>query len=234
MTTRRAWLRGGLALLAGPWVLRAGAGMPREERAVRDFDVVVWQAAGELEIEQTGRERLTVEAEPAVRAMITTEVRHRRLTIGFKPGRVVSEQAIRFHLEVVSLTALEAHGSGLLRIGPLRCADLSLRLAGTDTLRMQQLAARSLDAQLAGAGELLIDAGEVEHQRVAITGAANYTAPRLASRDAEVAIEGSGDMHIAVSDRLHARISGSGDVHYRGRPQLTESVSGAGAVHRED
>lgn len=231
-TSRRAWLTAAIAVLAGLWSLHPSAGTAVEQRPVSGFDTVIWQASGELSIEQTGRERLSIEAEPAVLAKIVTEVRGGRLVIAFKPGRVESREAVRFRLEVKSLRALESTGSGTVRIGALSGGDLSLQLAGSDTVQLARLSVRALDVRLDGAGDMAVGGGRVERQRVVITGAANYQAPRLESRDAEVVIDGSGNVEVVARERLVARIAGSGDVVYHGQPRVTETVSGAGTVRQ--
>lgn len=232
--SRRAWLADTMATLAGLGTCGTGFGAQTvvESRAVSGFHAVLWDAAGELVIEQTNREHLTIEAEPAVLAKVVTEVRQGRLVISFAPGRVESRQPIRFRLELKALDGFESRGAGALRIGPLTTAALSLRLAGSDMLRLARLAAQSLDARLEGSGDVTIEGGQVERQQVVIAGAANYAAMPLASREADVAIDGSGDVRVSVAERLGVRISGSGDVLYRGRPRVSQIVTGAGEVRR--
>ena len=234
--SRRGWLAGAAAAVAGlgGWPRSACAAVASEERAVAGFDSVQWDATGELTIAQASRERLTVEAEPAVLAKVVTQVRGRRLHIGFAPGPVQTRQAIRFKLELRTLSALETRGSGTVRIGPLSVPALALRLAGSEDLRLDRLEARRLEVRLEGAGEIAIGGGRVERQLVVIAGSGRYAAPGLASREAEAAIEGSGEIRLAVADRLHARIAGSGDVLYHGQPRLTQVVTGAGEVRRGD
>lgn len=232
--SRRAWLADALAACAALGANPAGAAAPTltEQRPLRGVRSVSWQAAGELSIEQTGREHLSIEAEAAVLARIVTEVHDGRLMIAFAPGRIETNAPIRFRLELKTLTSLEAHGSGSLRIGPLSTTELKLRLGGSDDLRLARLLARSLDARLDGSGDVSILAGQVERQRVVIGGSASFDAPGLASREAEVAIEGSGVVRLAVADRLDASITGSGDVLYVGQPHLTQTVTGSGEVRR--
>jgi len=236
-TSRRTWLAGAIAAVVGLGTCASrpsAAGTAIEQRQVSGFEAVVWDGVGELSIEQTGRERLSVEAEPAVLAKIVTEVRQRRLWIGFAPGRVETRQPIRFRLELKTLAALETRGSGTVRIGPLATAALSLRLAGSDELRLAQLKARTLDVRLDGSGDVTIDGGQVDSQRVVIAGAASYAALRLVSREADVAIDGSGELRVAVTERLSARITGSGDVLFVGHPRVVQTVTGAGEVRRLD
>lgn len=209
---------------------RAHAATAIEQRPVANFDRIDWQAVGELHIEQTGRERLTIEAEPAVLAKVVTEVRQGLLRIAFAPGRVQASAPIRFRLELKSLRTLQAGGSGEIRIGALTTPELALRLTGSDNLHLAHLDARSLDVQLDGSGDVTIDGGSVLTQRVRLAGSGRHSAPALASREAHASLEGSGDIELAVRERLVARISGSGDVSYHGRPQVQQTVDGAGSV----
>lgn len=219
------------ALLAGaPAALRAQT--RSELRTVGPFRTLSWQAAGELVVEQTGREQVTVEAEPALLSRIVTEVSGGQLAIRFAPGRIETRQPIRIRVELKSLDALETRGSGSLRVGALDTARLSLRLSGSETLHLARLVARGLDVRLEGSGEVTVGGGRVDRQQIVITGAADYTAPRLASREAQVSIEGAGSVQLAASERLDARIDGSGEVLYLGRPRLVQSIGGSGTVRR--
>jgi hypothetical protein len=234
---RRRWLAGTLVAAAG--LATFGARPARsavlaQARSVAGFDSVRWDAGGELAIEQTAREHLVVEAEPAVLALVRTEVRRGQLHIGIVAGRrVVSERPILFRLEVKTLAALDVGGAGNVRTGSLSTPVLALTLGGSNELRLASLRARSLDARLSGAGLLYIGGGHVERQRVVIAGACNYEASQLQSREAELAIDGGGIMRVAVAERLVARIGGSGQVLYRGRPQVERSITGAGEVRSD-
>jgi hypothetical protein len=230
--SRRRWLAGVAATMglgaAGPLRARTRT----EVRAVAAFHTLHWLATGELRVEQTGREHLSVEAEPAVLARLVTEVRDGRLAIRFAAGRIDTAHPIRIRVELKSLEALDAQGAGALLIGPLATTALSLHLGGSDTLRLARLVARTLDVQLDGSGEVAIDGGQVDRQQVRVTGAADYHAPQLASREARVSIEGTGDVRLAATERLHARIDGAGELLYRGTPAVVQAIGGSGSVRR--
>lgn len=234
--SRRRWVAGAgaaalTAVLGGaPTALCAQT--RTELRTVEPFRTLSWQAAGELVVEQTGREQVSVEAEPALLSRIVTEVRGGQLTIRFAPGPIETRHPIRIRVELKSLDALEARGSGSLRIGALATARLSLRLSGSDTLHLARLVARELDARLDGSGDVTLGGGRVDRQQVVITGAADYRAVRLASRAAQVSIEGAGTVQVGASERLDARIDGSGEVLYVGLPRVVQSIGGSGAVRR--
>jgi hypothetical protein len=234
MSTRRTLLGGAATLaLAWPgWRLAGGAELAVETRSVSGFDSVQFDGFGDLFIEQTQREHLSIEGEPAVLARIVTEVRQRRLHIGFAPGQTQTRLPLRFRLEVKALVDLEALGSGDIRIGQLTTPELSLRLRGSGDLRLAQLSARQLRLRSEGSGSVEIGGGSVQSQHVLLSGSGDYGAVRLASREAEVALTGSGDLRLAVAERLVATLTGSGDLSYLGQPRITQAVRGSGEVHR--
>ena len=229
--SRRRWLAFAAAALAGaPPVALAQTRI--ETRSVPRFQSLRWQASGELLIEQTGRERVSIEAEPTLLPRIVTEVDGATLSIRFAPGSFETRHPVRVRVEVASLESIEADGAGTLSVGALKTGSLRLRLAGSESLRLLRLDARSLDARLDGAGALTVDGGQVDRQHLVIAGAADYTASQLACREAVVSIPGAGTAWLAVNGRLEVAIEGSGDVLYLGQPQVIASLGGSGSVRR--
>jgi hypothetical protein len=231
--------RRALALAAGSAVVLAAAlaepaQAATETRSVADFDQVVFAVAGEVSIEQGPGETLTLEAEPAVLRKITTEIRDRRLLIGLMPGRIETQQPIRMKLRVRSLRSFESRTAGEVSIGALRSDALVLVLAGGGSIRLDRLdGARSLDVRITGAGDVVVGGGKVIAQQLAITGMGRYSAPRLASEQAEVAIDGNGEVRLAASTTLAVRISGVGQVRYHGDPVVTRSIRGVGTIEKD-
>jgi hypothetical protein len=189
---------------------------PPEQRPISGVHSVRWEASGELSIEQRAASRLSIEAEPAVLAKIVTEVREGRLSIRFRtrPGRDARADPLR--LELKTLAALDAHGAGTLRLGPLDVPTLSLRLGGSDDLRLTRLTAHFLDARLGRLGrrDRRCRSGRAAEDPAPRSG--RFDAPGLASREATAVIEGSGEIRLAVAERLDAAIAGSGDVLFVG------------------
>jgi hypothetical protein len=224
MSTRRAFVL--LPLLT----LTVRARSEVRDFPVSGFDELQWDAFGDLAIEQTGREALTVDADPAVLAKIVAEVRQRRLRIGFTPGPVRPTRPVRFRLQVADLKAVDLGGSGTVDIATLRTPRLGLMVAGGASVRLASLNAERFDMRLAGSGEVTVESGRVAAQRVAIDGAGLYEGFGLESREADVAIGGSGEMHLSARERLAASITGSGNIVYRGRPVVTTAINAAGSV----
>jgi hypothetical protein len=223
------------ALLLAAAVLDPAAAAT-QAHSVAGFDEVVFDAAGELSIEQGPREALTVEAEPDVLRKVTAEVRGRRLHIAFAPGsRVETREPIRFRLAVTALRSLESRTAAEIHVGPLKSEALALVMAGTGAIRLDRLdGARSLDVRITGAGDVGVAGGGVTAQRLAIGGSGRYWAPSLASERAEVSIDGNGQAHLAARTALAVRIGGVGEVRFRGDPAVSRSIDGIGTVEKED
>ncbi len=230
---RRALTSFALLALAGSGMqVSRAAATASETRELGGFDELVWQAVGELRIEQTGRERLHIEAEPDILAKIFSEVHGRRLTIGFRPGQVTTRQPIRMRLELSGLDRLEARSSGDIRLGALKTAALVLRLSGSDNLLGEHLEARTLDVRMDGSGSVSLQSGHVASQHVVLAGSGSYDATGMSCGEADIALQGSGRIAVFARDLLAASISGSGEVAYLGEPRVRASVTGAGAVRR--
>ena len=61
---------------------------------------------------------------------------------------------------------------------------------------------------------------------------ATSDARSLEGRVAQVAIAGSGDVDVNVSESLDVTIAGSGDVSYLGSPRVSQRIRGSGRVHK--
>jgi hypothetical protein len=208
--------------------------MATETRNVADFDTVVLAVPGEVSIEQGPRETLTLECESAVLRKLTTEVHGRQLFIGVASGRIETQQPIRIKLGVRTLRALESRAPSAISTGPLRTDSLSLLMAGGGSIRVDRLDnAQSLNVRITGAGDVVIGGGKVGAQQLAIAGMGTYSAPKLASTSADVAIDGNGEVQLAASTTLAVRIGGVGHVRYHGDPAVTRSIRGIGSIEKD-
>src|SRR5918997_6085035 len=183
-----------------------------ESGDVRGFDEVMLRGIGNLTIEQTGSESLTVEAEKEVLPKLATEVVNDRLTIGPKPGTIVrTSERINYKLTAESLNALEVSGSG------------DAEAVGIKTDRLAVI--------ISGAGNVKIS-GEADEQEIDISGSVAYRAEHLESREANIDVAGAGSAIVNASEKLDADVSGAGSVEYVGDPKVEQNVSGVGRVSK--
>ncbi len=102
-----------------------------ESRDVSGFDEVELIGIGNLSIQQTGSESLTVEAEEDVLPEIRTEVADNRLIIGPEPGTTLNTTGpINYTLTVKDLNALKLSGAGSIDAQDISTDNLAVTMRG--------------------------------------------------------------------------------------------------------
>jgi hypothetical protein len=180
-----------------------------ESRDVSGFDEVELKGVGNLSIEQTGSESLTVEAEKDVIPKLTTKVVNNRLIIGPESNTIHTTGPINYKLTLKDLRSLE--------------------VLGTANIESQGLSTDRLAVTISGAGNVRMD-GKADQQEINILGSGTYQAEDLQSKEVKINVAGSGSAIVNVSEQLDVGISGVGSVEYIGHPAVKQDVSGAGRV----
>jgi hypothetical protein len=190
-----------------------GSGKPATEvRSVNGFAAVELKGTGEVTVEQTGTESLTVTADDNLLQYLTSDVSDGRLTLGTKGTSGISPSTpVLYKISVKSLSELTLAGSGSMRGNKL----------STDSLKMV----------IGGSGDISAE-GVAERMEILIAGSGSYKGAGLQTRDAKVEILGSGGAVLAASEKLDVNITGSGSVEYIGDPKVTSRTLGSGSVKK--
>jgi hypothetical protein len=209
------WRRA-LALLALGSVVTAcsataGSGqLATQSRQVSGFTSVELAGVGELSIDQTGTESLTVSAEDNLLPLLTSEVEGDTLILGKKPNtRIVTTKPITYTLTMKDITGLAVSGSGTINAPKLTTAALRIEISGSG---------------------VITTAGNADDQSLQISGSGRYLADGLTSKTTTAEISGSGTANVVASNALDVKISGSGTLTYSGNPQVSQTVSGSGKL----
>jgi hypothetical protein len=197
----------------GPVEIVRGSGtVVTETREAGGFDSITLDGAGQLVIDQTGSESLSITADDNFLPYIETRVRGRELIISIQKDVVFNDiTELTYNVTVSELIALELNGA----------ADITI----------SNLSGEEWSVELNGAGRITV-AGEVTRQTVELNGAGSYEAAELKSQQAIVKHSGAGLAVVQVSDTLDATIDGIGSIEYIGDPQVTQDVSGLGSVRQ--
>ena len=209
------WRRA-LALLAVGSVVTAcsataGSGqLATQSRQVSGFTSVELTGVGELSIDQTGTESLTVSAEDNLLPLLTSRVEADTLILGKKPNtRIVTSKPITYTLTMKDITGLAVSGSGTINAPKLTTAALRIEISGSG---------------------VITTAGNADDQSLEISGSGRYLADGLTSKTTKAEISGSGTANVVASKALDVKISGSGTLTYSGNPQVSQTVSGSGKL----
>ncbi|MGD2077818.1 MAG: head GIN domain-containing protein [Chloroflexota bacterium] len=193
-------------------IVNGSGNVVTEERDVSDFTAVSLQGVGDLFVDQTGSESLTITADDNLLPYIEARVSGDTLIISIERNTTFSDVAeLTYRVTVAELDSLELDGLGKIT------AD--------------NLDGEVLTVTLDGAGDITVS-GEVDRQTVEVNGAGGYNAADLQSQEAKVTHNGAGLAVVQVSDQLDATINGIGRVEYIGDPQVTKEVSGLGSVQQ--
>ena len=182
-----------------------------ESRTVSGFTAVELAGAGEVTIDQTGTDSLTIEADDNVLPKVTSSVVDGTLILGVE-GNVSTSTPIKFIVTASTLNGIVASGSG--------------------TISASNLTTDTMEVTIGGSADVTVR-GTATSQSVTISGSGSYQADELVSDTATVTINGSGNATVQVTDTLDISISGSGSVTYLGNPTVNQDVSGSGRVTHE-
>lgn len=183
-----------------------------ESRDVSGFDEVVLSGFGEVVVEVTGTESLTIEAEDNIVPLLTSRVVSGRLELGAEQNafqRLSPTRDVVFRISATHLVGIAVRGSGNVTVSGLEADSFSVSISGS--------------GNVAPVGTC--DALEVE-----ISGSGNFDGEGLTARAGSVSVSGSGNAVVHATDELEVSVSGSGNVEYIGSPTLKQSISGSGEV----
>lgn len=187
---------------------RGSGDVTTDSRDVSGFTEIVVLGSGEVVVDVTGSESLTIEAEDNIIPLLTTEVENGRLELGAKSS-ISPTKPIRYTITAAQLDGASISGSG------------NVVATGVDT--------DAFDVEINGSGSVT-PTGTSGALSVEISGSGDYSGEGLTSEVGSVRISGSGAAVVNVTDDLDIEISGSGDVAYLGDPTVSQSISGSGDV----
>jgi Putative auto-transporter adhesin, head GIN domain len=198
-------------LLAACSITRGSGQITSESRQVSGFSKVELSGSGELTLEQTGTESLTISAEENLLPKLTSEVSDDTLVLrSTSNAKIIPTQPIKYSLTVKDLSGLAVSGSG--------------------SVTMSKLATAALSTNISGSGAVTAS-GTADQQDLKISGSGRYQAEQLTSKTVKVDMSGSGVASVHTSDALDLHMSGSGTLTYTGDPkQVTQQISGSGKV----
>jgi len=177
---------------------------------VSDVLAVALTGAGELVIQQTGTESLTIETDDNLHSLIETPLFQGKVTIGFKSGTFPSRVSkLRYVLTVKSID--------------------SIALSGAGTVTGDNLTADKLTIDSSGAGKITMS-GKVGDLTMDMSGAGSFEGDKLEAQTASVKISGVGNAVVNAVKTLDATISGAGNIEYIGSPTVRPTITGAGSI----
>ncbi len=185
----------------------------KQERGVDAFHSIELRGSATLDVLVGSQQSVVVEASPDTQTRVTTSVRNGMLTVEHKGGGWMWQPA---------------PGELNLRITLPKLNSLTLNGAGRITLNGLDGGATSI--VMSGAGEIEAN-GKLDTLTARLNGAGSADLSRLLTRDADVQVNGAGNLNVNATGRLDAKLNGVGAIKYEGKPAvLNSSINGVGSI----
>ena len=202
-----------------------------------------------LEIYQSEKPALHVEADSNLMANIKTSFNRRTLTISrLENYSLQPSKKIILRLYINNFNNVNVSNRGSVLCDTLDFERMTVNIFGKSsfssnnivvskmTLEAENGARINLNGDFSnleltqlGSGETALG-GNAENLTLIQEGSGKVEALDLKAVNANITLTGSGLIYCYVTDLLNVNIKGSGRVYYKGFPQLTQSIAGEGRV----
>jgi predicted small secreted protein len=199
-------------LITGCSGVRGSGKIVTESRNVSGFTSIEFAGDGQLLIEQTGTESLTVTADDNILPYLITEVKNGRLILREKEYTNLNPTGnVIFKLTTKNLNGIDFAGDGSVDAKGIQSDEFRVNISGD--------------------GKVTVN-GVAERQDIHLSGDGQYTADNLTSKSGDVHLSGDGRVVLVATDKLNVDLSGDGSVEYIGNPAVTQHVSGDGSIQK--
>lgn len=181
-----------------------------ENRQVSGFYGIAVSGVGEVIVELTGSESLSITCDDNILPHLESEVRNGILYLG--PETDVSltpSEGIVYRLTANTFDEINVSGA------------VAVMASGIDT--------DLLDTNMSGACTVRTE-GKADSQDIATSGSSVYNGEDLDSRTVNINVSGTSHIIVRVSELLRGLVSGAALVEYIGNPTVDVTVSGTAVV----
>lgn len=255
----RSALLGGMLCVAAPLAL---AEMVAKVYPVKDFSEFTSGGNTHIEITQSDKEYLRVEADAEVMPRVKVDQTGKRVSVWLKSdkGGLFSwfgqgNEPVKVILGVKQLEYLDISGGARARLTDLQGREFKLNasgaanadfarvtmdkvmmdLSGAGNARIAAVTAAAQHYEISGASNVEIkEASRSDRLLVSASGASNFRGKALVAIQAELNASGASHIKTTVTETLVADASGASSVDYYGNPRAKTKATGASHVNARD
>jgi hypothetical protein len=195
----------------GPSEYVIGSGnVVTENRQVSGFHGIAVSGVGEVIVERTGNESLTITSDDNILPRLESEVRNGILYLGPESNvSLTPSEGIAYSLTADTFDEINVSGA------------VAVMASGIDT--------ELLDTNMSGAYTIQTE-GKADSQDIATSGSSVCNGENLDSRTVNINVSRTSHIVVRVSEILRGLVSGAALVEYIGNPTVNVTVSGAAVV----
>ena len=221
---------GWLDTLADIKLVDGNGQMQKQLRPASGFNEIDLLLPVRIELHQADSEKVEVDADENLQALIEVAVENGALQIRPLQKRTYPQMknvAIKVYFK--NLAELRISGAGKVSAPYVNTPGLHLRIGGSGDLQIQELHTEVLEVHIGGSGNFSA-AGSATQIDATIGGSGGLLMDKLAANDVKVKIGGSGRVRTWAKNTLDVKIGGSGEVRYLGNPQIRQTIGGTGKI----
>lgn len=216
------------ACTVSPFGVGGSGDVVSEARDVSGFGEIALKGSGTVNLEVTGSESLTIEADGNLMEYLETDVRDGRLELGATRS-IRPTQDVVYTITAISLDGVSISGSGTINVVGVVGDRFDVEISGSGSFDAPDVQLGSVMVSIGGSGDVEL-VGTADHLELSVSGSGTYSGEDLIAATGDVTISGSGKAVVNVTDSLQVEISGSGNLDFFGDPTLDASTSGSGRI----
>ena len=203
-----------------------------EKREPGPFKEIALELSADVTVLKGESTALIITAQSNLINKIITKTRGDKIIISDE-GCIQSKERIKITAYLPELEGLQVNGTGNILVpDTFTVKDLNLEINGSGDINGKFIAAK-IESDIRGSGNIIL-AGSANKHALEIMGSGNIKARDFPCNNADVRVNGSGDVFVYAIQNLDVKINGSGTVHYKGKPSVNSSVNGSGKVVDEN
>jgi hypothetical protein len=219
MKYRLLWIIGLIAIITAPACNSSngpsediiGSGnVVTENRQVSGFYGIAVSGIGEVIVERTGNESLTITSDDNILPRLESVVRNGILFLGPENNVSLSpSRGIVYRLTASTFDEINVSGVVTVTVSGIDTQSLETNMSGTCTVKPE---------------------GTADNQDISTSGTCNFDGESLDSRIVNISVSGTSHIVVRVSELLQGQASGSSVVEYIGNPTVDVTLSGTAVV----
>ncbi|MGI4731894.1 MAG: head GIN domain-containing protein [Janthinobacterium lividum] len=214
---------------AGAGAPATGSG-PSRHYAVADFTAVAATGSDDVDVRTGGGFSVRAEGDPAVLDHLRIRRDGDTLRIGRESGwHPTASGSAKVFVTMPRIAEADVTGSGSIVVDKVAGGSFKGNTTGSGDLTIHGLTVDKLALSIAGSGDMALT-GRARSLDVAIAGSGSIDGAGLVAGSGNVNIAGSGGVRARVEGSANVAMMGSGDVDLGGRARCTISKMGSGTV----
>lgn len=207
--------------------IRGNNEITSRSREVDTFHELSTSGFFEIELAE-GSPRVEVETDDNLHEHIVTEVKNGVLHVHTNNKHLIAEK-LKITVFYEQLSAVNVSGAAeITSRESIQGGSFSLDISGAGEANLG-MNVEHLEVEISGGGDLKLG-GSAETVNFEISGAGQIEALPLHAREADIEVNGAGEIGITVEEKLTVDIAGAGEVKYAGNPEVIQNITGAGEL----